>query len=92
MVEPALILHVVNTGSIPVGPSHGEVSLLIHPWDVLKSGPKARSILRSGLNLEEMAEQSTDIFYHGLFYTPKQPSGDSPIVQTPPYFFHTVEI
>ena len=60
--KPAWPLHVVNTGSIPIGPSHGDVCLLIHPGDVLKSDPKARSILRSGLNLEGMAEQSTDVF------------------------------
>ena len=50
----------VNMGLIPVGPSHSEVRLLINPRDVLKSGPKARRILRSGLNLEGMAEQLTD--------------------------------
>ena len=31
-----MALHVVNTGSIPVRPSHGEVCLLIHPRNVLK--------------------------------------------------------
>ena len=56
-----LTLHVVNTGSIPVGPKHDEVRLLIHRGDVLKSGPKARRILRLGLNLEGMAEQSTNL-------------------------------
>ena len=53
----------VNTGSIPVGPSHSEMRLLIHPGDVLKSGPKAQRILTSDLNLEGMTEQSTDFFY-----------------------------
>ena len=49
-VEP-LDLHVVNTGSIPVAPTHGEVSqhgkvhLLTPPGDMLESGPKARRIL-----------------------------------------------
>ena len=52
----------VNTGSIPLGPSQSKVCLLIHPRDVLKSGPKARRNLRSGLNLEGIAEQSTDVF------------------------------
>ena len=56
----------VNMGSIPVGPSHGEVCLLIHPGDRLRSGPKARSILRSGLNLEGMAEQSTELLDSNL--------------------------
>ena len=50
----------VNTGSIPVGPSHGEVCLLIHSGDVLTSGPTTQGILRSGKNLEGMAEQSTE--------------------------------
>ena len=56
-----LTLHVVNTGPIPVVPSHGEMRLLIHPGNVLNLGPKARRILRSGMNLEGMAEQSTDV-------------------------------
>ena len=58
-----LTLHVVNIGSIPVGSSHSEVRLLIHLGDVLKSGPKAWRILRSGLNLEGMDEPSTDFLF-----------------------------
>ena len=54
----SLTLHVVIMGSIPSGSSHGEVRLLIDPGDVLKSGPKARRILRSGLSLDGM-EQTT---------------------------------
>ena len=46
----------------PVGPSHGERCLLIQPGDVLKSGPEAQRILRSGLDLEGMAEQSPILF------------------------------
>ena len=55
----------VYTDSIFVGPSHGEVRLLIHPGGVLKSDPKAWRILRSGLNLEGMAEQSSDLWRGG---------------------------
>ena len=57
-----LTLHVVNGGSIPVGSSHGKVRLLIHPGAVLKSGPKARRILRSDLTLKGMAGQSTEFY------------------------------
>ena len=32
-----MTLHVVNPGSIPVGPSYGEKCLLLHPGDVLKN-------------------------------------------------------
>ena len=35
-VTPLHLAHLVNTGSIPAGPSHGEVcQLLIQPGDVL---------------------------------------------------------
>ena len=37
-VKP-LDLHLVNVGSIPTGPTHGEVCLQPHPGDVLKSTP-----------------------------------------------------
>ena len=39
-------------GSIPTGPTHGEVSLQPPPGDVLKSTPKVRKSPRSGLNVE----------------------------------------
>ena len=45
-------LHVVNVGSIPTGPTHGEASLQSLPGDVLKPTPNVRMSLRSGLNLE----------------------------------------
>ena len=45
-------LHVVNVGSIPTGPTHGEGCLQPHPGDGLKSTPKVRKSPRSGLNLE----------------------------------------
>ena len=50
-VKP-LDLHVVNVGSIPTGPTHGEAWLQPHPGDVLKSTPNVRKSPRSGLNLE----------------------------------------
>ena len=45
-----LDMHVVNMDLILAGPTHSEVSLLIHPGDVLKFGSKSRRILRSGLS------------------------------------------
>ena len=50
-VKP-LDLHLVNVGSIPTGPTHGEVRQQPHPGDVLKSTPNVRKSPRSGLNLE----------------------------------------
>ena len=50
-VKP-LDLHVVNTGSIPTDPTHGEGRLQPHPGDVLKSTPNVRKSPRSGLNVE----------------------------------------
>ena len=50
-VKP-LDLHLVNVGSIPTGPTHGEGRLQPHPGDVLNSTPKVRKSPRSGLNLE----------------------------------------
>ena len=50
-VKP-LDFHVVNTGSIPTGPTHSELGLQPHPGDVLKSTTNVRKSLRSGLNLE----------------------------------------
>ena len=47
-----LDLHVVNVGSIPTGPTHGEVWLQQHPGDVLKSTPNVRKSPRSGLNVK----------------------------------------
>ena len=47
-----LDLHLVNVGSIPTGPTHGEGRLQSHPGDVLKSTPNVRKSPRSGLNLE----------------------------------------
>ena len=41
VVQP-LDLHLVNVGSIPTGPTHGEVRLRPHPADVLKSTPYVR--------------------------------------------------
>ena len=43
----------------------------VHPGDVLKIGPKARSILRSGLNLKGLVEQLSDFFKKRLFIRPK---------------------
>ena len=51
VVQP-LDLHLVNVGSIPTGPTHGEGRLQPHPEDVLKSTPNVRKSPRSGLNLE----------------------------------------
>ena len=60
-------MHVVNTGSIPVGPSHGEVHLLMHPGDVLKSTPNVRKSPRSGLNLEErLSDPKFSLWWGGL--------------------------
>ena len=50
-VKP-LDLHLVNVGSIPTGPTHGEGRLQPHTGDVLKSTPNVRTSPRSGLNLE----------------------------------------
>ena len=50
-VKP-LDLHMVNVGSIPTGPTHGEGRLQPHPGDVLKSTPKVWKSPRSGLNVE----------------------------------------
>ena len=47
-----LDLHLVNVGSIPTGPTHGEACLQSLPGDVLKSTPNVRKSPRSGLNLE----------------------------------------
>ena len=41
VVQP-LDLHLVNEGSIPTGPTHGEGRLQPHPRDVLKSTPNVR--------------------------------------------------
>ena len=51
VVQP-LDLHVVNVGSIPTGPTHGEGRLPPHPGDVHKSTPNVRKSPRSGLSLE----------------------------------------
>ena len=51
VVQP-LDLQMVNVGSIPTGPTHGEGRLQPHPGDVLKSPPEIRKSPRSGLNLE----------------------------------------
>ena len=56
-VKP-LDLHLVNVGSIPTGPTHGEGQLQPHPGDVLKSTPNVRKSPRSGLNLEERLSDS----------------------------------
>ena len=50
-VQP-LDLHLVNVGSIPTGPAHGEGRLQPHPGDVPIFGPSVRKCPRSGLNLE----------------------------------------
>ena len=52
MVVLPLDLHLVNVGSIPTGPTHGEGRLQPHPGHVLKSTPNVRKSPRSGLNLE----------------------------------------
>ena len=51
VVQP-LDLHLVNVGSTPTGPTHGEGRLEPHPEDVSKSTPRFRKSPRSGLNLE----------------------------------------
>ena len=51
VVQP-LDFDLVNVGSIPTGPTHGEGCLQPHPGDVLKSTPNVRKSARSGLNLE----------------------------------------
>ena len=51
VVQP-LHLHLVNVGSIPTGPTHGEGRLRPHPKDVLRSTPDVRKSPRLGLNLE----------------------------------------
>ena len=50
-VQP-LVLHLVNVGSIPTGPTHGEERLQPHPGDELTFTPNVRRSPRSGLNLE----------------------------------------
>ena len=52
MVGLPLDLHLVNVGSIPTGPTDGEVRLQPHPGEVFKSTPSVRKSPRSGLNLE----------------------------------------
>ena len=51
VVQP-LDLHLVNVGSIPAGPTHGEGRLQPHSGDVLKSTTNVRKSARSGLNLD----------------------------------------
>ena len=51
VVQP-LDLHLVNVGSIPTGPTHGEGRLQPPPGDVLKSTLNVWKSPRSGLNLE----------------------------------------
>ena len=51
VVQP-LDLHLVNVGSISIGPTHGEGRLQPRPGDVLKSTPNVRKSPRSGSNLE----------------------------------------
>ena len=51
VVQP-LDLHLVDVGSIPTGPTHGDGRLQPHAGDVLKSTPNVRKSRRSGLNLE----------------------------------------
>ena len=43
-------LHLVNVGSIPTGPTHGEGRQQPHPRDVLKSNP---NVLKSNPNASE---------------------------------------
>ena len=62
LVDKPVDVHMVNTDLISVGSSHGEVRLLSHPSNVLQSCQMAHRNLRSGLNLEGMAEQSTNFF------------------------------
>ena len=59
-------MHLVNVGSIPTGPTHGEGRLQSHPGDVLKSTPKVRKSPRSGLNLE--GRLSDPHFFFKLFF------------------------
>ena len=51
MVLP-LDLHLVNVGSIPTGPTHGEGRLQPLPGDVLRSTLNVRKSPTSGLKLE----------------------------------------
>ena len=47
-----LDLHVVNVGSIPTGPTHGQRRLQSPPGDVLTSTSNVWESPRAGLNLE----------------------------------------
>ena len=61
VVQP-LDLHLVNVGSIPTGPTHGEGCLQPHPGEVLKSTSNVRKSPRSGLNLEgRLSDPQIDI-------------------------------
>ena len=59
-----LDLHLVNVGSIPTGPTHGEGRLQPHPGEVLKSTPNVRKSPRSGLNLEGRLSNSRIFSYY----------------------------
>ena len=52
LADKPLGLHLVNVGSIPTGPTHGEGRLQPHPGDVLKPTSNVPKSLGSGLNLE----------------------------------------
>ena len=64
VVQP-LDLHLVNVGSNPTGPTHGEGRLQPHPGDELKSTPNVRKSPRSGLNLEGRLSDP-QILYHSV--------------------------
>ena len=67
VVKP-LDLHLVNVGSIPSGPTHGEGRLPPHPGDVLKSTPNVRNSPRSGLNLEGRLSDP-QIYIYKVYYS-----------------------
>ena len=60
MVQP-LDLHLVNVGSIPTGPTHGEGRLQPRPGDVLKSTPDCPEEPQIRLESGEEAERSPNL-------------------------------
>ena len=62
LVVKPIDLHLINLGSIPTGPTHGEGRLQPPPGDVLKSTPNVQKSPRSGLNLEGR-QSDPQLFY-----------------------------
>ena len=70
-VQP-LDFHLVNVGSIPTGPTHGEGRLQPHPGDVLKFTPNVRKSPRSGLNLEErLSDPQLSVTSYSIQFGPR---------------------